>query len=442
MKLRYYVHNSKDIKSEKDSILFVIDCSSSMMSLSNNGEVPFICSIKCASSTMQNKIISSGNDHIGVLLYNTKEFKNSSRFENIYTLHNLDIPDVSRITELEELSQNPSKLLESIGSSEQECSLGNVFWACSNLFSSSAQKGGYKRIFLFTNQDDPHADNLALRNGAIARAKDLLDLGIQIELFNINRLDRRFDMSLFYINILGSIDDEEISRYPDSTDKFEELLARIRRKESKKRALLRLSLTVGAGMDVGCRIYSLFNEAKKGGYVYLDAKTNLEVKSVTEWICQDTGSVLSSTDMEFYYPFGGEKAIFTKEEISKMKYFGPPGLLLLGFKPQSRLKVYHNIRHSYFLVPDDYGIKGSSNFMSAMLKKLDEMGKMAICRFIPRQNSAPRLVALIPQMEKCDENGVQLKPPGFNVIFLPFNDDLRNPHIESIEKGNPFHNDF
>jgi len=57
---------------------------------------------------------------------------------------------------------------------------------------------------LFTNNDNPNKDDPVNRNGSKARAKDLLDLGIQLELFNMNKKDRKFDASLYYQVIIVS----------------------------------------------------------------------------------------------------------------------------------------------------------------------------------------------------------------------------------------------
>jgi ATP-dependent DNA helicase 2 subunit 1 len=46
--------------------------------------------------------------------------------------------------------------------------------------------------------------------------------------------------------------------------------------------------------------------------------------------------------------------------MKKIKNFAPVGMKLMGFKPKSFLKVYHNIKHSYFLHPDEKKTKGSS----------------------------------------------------------------------------------
>ena len=54
-----------------------------------------------------------------------------------------------------------------------------------------------------------------------------------------------------------------------------------------------------------------------------------------------------------FFPLGSEKVIFKKEEVAEVKKFDEPGLKLMGFKPRSRVKLYHNVKSSYFLYPDD-----------------------------------------------------------------------------------------
>ena len=44
---------------------------------------------------------------------------------------------------------------------------------------------------------------------------------------------------------------------------------------------------------------------------------------------------------------------------------------------------------------------------------------------ITRVNTPPRLVALVPQAEELDEHRIQIIPPGFHVIYMPYADDFR-----------------
>ena len=43
-----------------------------------------------------------------------------------------------------------------------------------------------------------------------------------------------------------------------------------------------------------------------------------------------------------------------------------------------------------------------------MLQKCLEKGVVAICRYIPRKNTLPRFVALIPQEEELNDQNVQI----------------------------------
>ena len=62
------------------------------------------------------------------------------------------------------------------------------------------------------------------------------------------------------------------------------------------------------------------------------------------------------------------------------------------------------------------------------------MNKMVLCRWIARKGSPPRLVALLPQPEQVDDIGTQIKAPGFNMIILPFSDDIRHLRFEDDDE--------
>lgn len=70
----------------------------------------------------------------------------------------------------------------------------------------------------------------------------------------------------------------------------------------------------------------------------------------------------------------------TPEEILNIKKFDRVGMVLMGFKPRSYLKVYHNIKHSTFVYPDEKRIQGSSQAMDAIIHSMIEKDKIAIVR--------------------------------------------------------------
>ena len=59
----------------------------------------------------------------------------------------------------------------------------------------------------------------------------------------------------------------------------------------------------------------------------------------------------------------------------------------MGFKPISKLKVYHNIKHSYFLYPDEKRVSGSSQCSDALIKEMIQLKKYAVVKFISGGNA-------------------------------------------------------
>lgn len=66
----------------------------------------------------------------------------------------------------------------------------------------------------------------------------------------------------------------------------------------------------------------------------------------------------------------------------------------------------------------------------ALYRSLLKKGKIAIARFTPRNNSSPKLVALMPQVEELDAAGEQTQAPGFNVVVLPWANDIRDVQLD------------
>lgn len=418
----------------KDSLIVVIDCSREMFE-KTRGEIPFQLCIKCTVSVLKNKIISSDKDLIGLVFFGTDKSKNPSDFKQVYVYQELDFPDANRILDLEKFLEDDScdNFATRFGHNTGY-SLNDVLWTCSNMFSKSSQKVGHKRIMLFTNNDNPHADNPSLQRQAKTKSRDLSEIGIEIDLMHMQPPNRAFDASLFYQDVI-QLDEDECGVLPDPAEMFEELLCRVQRKEYKKRPLATLPLILADGIELGVSVYNLCRSATKSSYVNLDSHTNEEVKIHTKYICKDTGRELMPTDIKLYQMFGGEKVIFEKEEVTSMKTFGDPGLLLMGFKPRSSVKTYHHIRPAQFLYPSEKSVSGSTTLFSALLGRCIARDVVPICRFIPRRNSPPRFVALLPQEEEIDEHNNQVRPPGFHVIFLPFTDDLRRLKYEQTPKA-------
>ena len=97
----------------------------------------------------------------------------------------------------------------------------------------------------------------------------------------------------------------------------------------------------------------------------------------------------------------------------------------MGFKSIESIKPYYNIRESYFIYPNELFSNGAGTLVDAMIKQMLNKKKCAIVKFVSREGSVVKFCALMPQAEKYDEDYFQT-PPGFNMIILPWADDIRS----------------
>jgi len=423
----------------KDGLILLIDCSKSMFNKEDSEEdSPFELCIKCTRSTIQNKIFSSDRDLLSVVFYGTDKSENSLGVKHVYVLHDLRLPGADEVKQLDKfLTAAGNDDFETKFGHSEDCSLADALWTCLSVFSNTKQKLGFKRILLFTNNDNPHEDGQQLRRQAIAKVDDLRQNGIDLELMHISPPDKPFDLTVFYKDVLYADDDEQTTM-PDAAEKFEELLTRVRMKNHKKRAMSRVPLSLADGMNMSVGVYNLVRSCTKPYPVKLYRKTNEEVKTITKTFLKESGDILMPQDLRKCQAYSGRNITFEPEEITEMKNFGPPGLELLGFKPRALVKAYFHVRPAQFLYPDETSVKGSTVLFTALLKKCIEKGVVAICRYTARKNTPPRLVALFPQAEEVDERKVQVVPPGFHVIFMPFADDFRKLKMEeNLPRANP-----
>ena len=112
-------------------------------------------------------------------------------------------------------------------------------------------------------------------------------------------------------------------------------------------------------------------------------------------------------------------------------------LKLVGFRPLSSLRLGHHVKTPQFLYPCESLVKGSAGLFAALLLRCHERQVAAVCRMKQRSVSAPSFVALVAQPEQLDEAAMQVKPPGFHVISLPFLDDFRQLPDTRLKADNP-----
>ncbi|KAL4764577.1 putative DSB repair complex subunit Ku70 [Aspergillus foveolatus] len=446
-------------KSVRDAVLFAIEVSDSMLQprpsadpKRQSHESPATAALKCAYHLMQQRIISNPRDMIGVLLYGTKQSKfydedENSRgdltYPNCYLFTDLDIPSAREVLELRSLvedEENAKKILEP---SNEPVSMANLLFCVNQIFTLKAPNFLSRRLFIVTDNDNPHGDNKSLRSAATVRAKDLYDLGVTIELFPISQMEHEFDTSKFYDDIIykASPTDPDAPAYlkPDAKTKDAQdgisllngLLSSINSRSVPRRAQFsNMSLELGPNFKISVSGYILLKrqESARSCYVWLGGEKPQIAKGVTTQIADDSARTIEKWEIKKAYKFGGDQVCFTPEEQKSLKDFGEPVIRIVGFKPLSALPFWANVKHPLFIYPTEEDYVGSTRVFSALYQKLLRDQKVALVWYIARKAASPVLGAMMAGEEKVDENGIQKIPPGMWIIPLPFADDVRqNP---------------
>eukprot|EP00462_Mataza_sp_D1_P012350 CAMPEP_0175151768 /NCGR_PEP_ID=MMETSP0087-20121206/18709_1 /TAXON_ID=136419 /ORGANISM="Unknown Unknown, Strain D1" /LENGTH=541 /DNA_ID=CAMNT_0016438061 /DNA_START=15 /DNA_END=1636 /DNA_ORIENTATION=- len=418
---------SKESKT-KDAVIFLVDCNPTMLEIADSQSQDGGEDTKLKHVTgmirrfLKEKIISNPSDKVGIVLYNCKAQVNENDFKSLHVFLELDETTAQRIKQVEKL-EDPAYFDREVGSvADGACPFYTALWACSTLFTNASLKDSHKRIFIITNNDNPDKGDPSLKDKAVQKADDLLELDIEVDIFPV--ASAHFDLNVFFRDVLV-VDPNEQQQIAVAKS-LDDLFEGFRKKLVKKRALTSVSFELGHGINIGVKLYVLNRPASREAGAWLDSKTNEPLTTVTQYVCEGTGTLLEDYQIKKYHTYGGAKVFFDKEEMKTVRTFGEPGLVLMGFKPLSALKVYHNIKNSYFCFPDDLSIKGSVTAFAALVTEMVHLKKFAVGRIIYRKNSGPRFVALLPQKEEHDATGAQTQPLGMHLIFLPFADDIRN----------------
>lgn len=209
--LLHIINTWQVYKSAKDAVLFVIEVSPSMLaaplpsdSRKADVDTPTLAALKCAYSLMQQRIISNPTDMMGVLLYGTESSKfqgeeeEGAAYPHCYLLADLDIPSADDVKALKTLVEDEGESKGLLLPSREAVSMSNVLFCANQIFTTKAPNFSSRRLFIVTDNDNPHATDRQLKNAAAVRAKDLYDLGVLIELFPISKPDHDFDRAKFY----------------------------------------------------------------------------------------------------------------------------------------------------------------------------------------------------------------------------------------------------
>ena len=221
----------------------------------------------------------------------------------------------------------------------------------------------------------------------------------------------------------------------DGISLLQSLLTEINSRSSPRRALFTVPFELGPGLRIGVKGYIIVKKQEHGKtcYVWLGGeKPQIATLSSTK-IADDTARTVEKVEIRKAYKFGGDKVLFTPEELKDIRSFGDPIIRIIGFKPISMLPIWANCRTPMFVYPAEEDYVGSTRVFSALFQTLRKQEKMAICWCVTRRNAVPMLAALLPSVDSEDDGNSPFSQ-GLWVIQLPFADDLRkNPDTTLVQ---------
>lgn len=427
-------------EASKEFVVYLIDASPKMFSSTcpsedEKQESHFHIAVSCIAQSLKSHIINRSNDEIAICFFNTREKKNLQELNGVYVFNDpqrecIDRPTARLIKDFDVIEESFIKNIGSqngIVSDSRENSLYSALWVAQALLRKGSSKTADKRIFLFTNEDDPFGSmRISVKEDmtrtTLQRAKDAQDLGISIELLPLSHPDKQFDISLFYKDLIGLNGDELTEFMPSVGQKLEDMKDQLKKRVLAKRIAKRITFMICDGVSIELNGYALLRPATPGTITWLDSTTNLPIKVERSYVCADTGAIMQEP-IQRIQPYINQNVMFTAAELSELKKITTGHLRLLGFKPLSCLKDYHNMKPSTFLYPTDKEVIGSTRAFIALHRSMIQLGRFAVAFY--GGTTPPRLVALVAQ-DEIESDGGQVEPPGMNMIYLPYSNDIRD----------------
>ncbi|KAG5968702.1 hypothetical protein E4U58_001770 [Claviceps cyperi] len=438
-------------KAQKDAIIMAIDVSESMLkppppsnSKKADQDSPLEAALKCAYHLMEQRIISNPKDMMGILLFGTEKTKfhneESGRgglgYPNCYLFTDLDVPsadDVKTLKSLVEEGEDDEKVLTP---SKEPAIMSNVLFCANQIFTTKAANFGSRRLFIITDNDDPHPEDKAAASAAAVRAKDLYDLGITIDLFPISHHDSKFEFSKFYDDIVyrdpaaeANVTAVPFSKSSDGLSLLSSLVSNINSKQTPKRSMFSsLPFEIAPGLRISVKGYNILHRQTPARtcYIWLDGETPQLARGETTRLAEDSTRTVEKSEIKKAYKFGGEYVFFTSEEQKMLRDFGSPIIRIIGFKPRKLLPPWASVKKSTFIFPSEEDYVGSSRVFTALWQKLIKDDKIGLAWCVVRSNAQPMLAAIIPSRDASDEDsGTPFLPAGLWIYPLPFADDLR-----------------
>ncbi|KAK6145753.1 hypothetical protein DH2020_019622 [Rehmannia glutinosa] len=288
----------------KEMLVYLVDASPKMFSTicpsEDQGDANhFEVAVRSIAQSLKTQIINRSYDEVAICFFNTREKKNLQDLNGVYVFNvpereDLDRPTARLIKEFDCIEESFSKQIGSkygILSGTRDNSLYNALWAAQALLRKGSIKTADKRILLFTNEDDPFGN-----------IKGVTKMDMMRTTLQRAKDAQDLGISIELLPLSRPDDDFNISTF------YAELLGL-------------------EGNDLA-EFKALAGERQR------------------DLSCVQT-LVLCFRNLQNFF------RLTRIDEISEIKRVSTGHLRLLGFKPLSCLKDYHNLRPSTFVFPSD-----------------------------------------------------------------------------------------
>lgn len=455
-------------KAQKDALIFAIDISKSMLQppppsddKKASNDCAAIAALKSAYKIMQQRIISNPKDQMGIVLFGTEKTKyldlegktSTLSYPHCYVYQPLDTPSADDVKKLRSLVEDGEDDDEVLVPSKEGVQMDNLIFCANQIFTTKAPNFGSRRLFIITDNDDPHPNDKILADSAATRANDVYELGASIEVFPITHGDAKFDPTKFYDSIIHmdtTFEALDPGRFNASKlGDLDSLIKNINSKQTPKRAYFsNMDFELGPGLTISVNGYNILQKQSpaRNCYIWLDGEKAQFATSVTTRMAEDDLRSVVKADIKKAYKFGGELIYFRPEELKDIKQWGSPIIRIIGFKDRSLLKFWMSLKKGIFIYPNESSYIGSTRVFSALWQKLIKSQKIGIAWHVSRANGNPTLVAIIPsKAPNEDGSGTPYLPAGLWLCPIPYADDVRpapetrlvratSPLIDSMNK--------
>lgn len=398
-------------------------------------------SFRATCELVQGYLRQTSSELLGVCLYGTADTSESPLgLEGVLQVFPLSAPTLDDYKKLKSVN------LSSCGQAK-ELKLSDALWHTSKMFTNCKKLVANKTVILLTRMDIPPVQ--VDQKPALKRVVDLADSEVHLKIINIS--ENSYVVDKFYENLLTEAHKGDEFKIPEPIWGHSSIAKLMYHDSHRHMAVAKLSLEIGEGFSIGVGVFGLLKSSVKPKKVQAHKETNQIVSSVItnykvstldeeleEGMNVDGEQLqtkevpLLKSELLYYQIFGNQKVEFTVDEMKQLRNpFGPPMMKLLGFKPASILsKEKWFLKGCQFLFPSESLVEGSTVAFKALHKACIEMSVIAICVLCSRANSRPFIVALSPCTKPL---GLDVKI-GFDLIYIPFVENVREVPIEVCEK--------